>query len=93
MVNQVVTRLFPFTRGTYLELYRELTFRLSALQMLLVGMAAKHEGLDERLVVQLFQSFARKVDHNGRLLGTLHESFKAASKTPFFDVMWLLKEA
>ena len=93
LVNQVVTRLFPFTRGTYLELYRELTFRLSALTMLLVGMAAKHEGLDERLVVQLFQSFARKVDHNGRLLGALHESFKADSKTPFFDVMWLLKEA
>lgn len=92
LVNQVITRLFPFTRGSYLELYRELTFRLSALQMLLVGMAAKHQGLDEGLVIQLFQSFARKVDHNGRLLETLHESFKADAQGSFFDVMWLLKE-
>lgn len=92
LVNQVITRLFPFTRGTYLELYRELTFRLSALQMLLVGMAAKHQGLDDGLVVQLFQSFSRKIDHNGRLLETLHESFKTDSQAPFFEVMWLLKE-
>ena len=93
LVNQVITRLFPFTRGSYLELYRELTFRLAALQMLLVGMAAKHQGLDEGMVIQLFQSFSRKIDHNGRLLETLHESFKTDAQAPFFEVMWLLKEA
>ena len=92
LVNQVITRLFPFTRGSYLALYRELTFRLSALQILLVGMAAKHRGLDEKMVIQLLQSFSRKIDHNGRILDTLNDSFEAGAQAPFFEVMCLLKE-
>jgi len=56
LVNNVIARLFPFTRGSYLDLYRELVLNLSVIQVLLVGIAAHHKGLDEMLVIQLFQS-------------------------------------
>ena len=92
-MNQVITRLFPFTRGTPLDLYREMVFNLSILQVLLVGMAAQGQGLDEGRVLQLFQSFARKSDHNRGYLGKLLESLQATEQDSFVHVMWLLKES
>ena len=92
LVNQVITRLFPFTRGSYLDLYREMVFNLSILQVLLVGMAARHKGLDEEKVVQLFQSFARKSDHNSSYLKNLIESIAPGEHDSFVHVMWLLQE-
>ena len=93
LVNQVITRLFPFTRGSYLDLYREMVFNLSILQVLLVGMAAQHKGLDEVLVVQLFQSYSRKSDHNRSHLDKLIESLHAHEQDTFVHAMWMLKEA
>ena len=92
LVNNVIVRLFPFTRGSYLDLYRELVFNLSILQVLLVGMATQHKGLDERLVIQLFQSFARKSDHSKGYQQTLLDSLDATDQNSFTHVMWLLKE-
>lgn len=92
LVNQVVTRLFPFTRGAYLDLYRELVCNLSVIQVLLVGMAAKHQGLNEALVVQLFQTFARNSNHNRSHLDNLIASLRSAEHDSFVDVMWMLKE-
>ncbi|MDO9195558.1 flagellin lysine-N-methylase [Rhodoferax sp.] len=92
LVNQVIARLFPFTRGTYLDLYRELVFNLSITQVLLVGMAAKYEGLDETRVIQLFQSFSRKSDHNRSHLDTLVKALGSGAQDSFVDVMWLLKD-
>jgi lysine-N-methylase len=92
LVNQVICRLFPFTRGTYLDLYRELVFNLSILQVLLVGMAAKYEGLNDTYVIQLFQSFARKSDHKRNYLDTLREAVCADPQDSFVHIMWLLKE-
>ncbi len=92
LVNQVISRLFPFTRGSYLDLYRELVFNLAITQVLLVGMAATHQGLDEARVIQLFQSFARKSDHNRSHLDTLVSALGAGAKDSFVDVMWLLKD-
>lgn len=92
LVNQVVTRLFPFTRGSYLDLYRELVCNLSVIQVLLVGMAAKHQGLDEQTVIQLFQTFARNSNHNRSHLDNLIESLRADAQDSFVHVMWMLKE-
>jgi lysine-N-methylase len=92
LVNQVITRLFPFTRGSYLDLYRELTGNLAIIQVLLVGMAAKHKGLDEDRVIQLFQSFARNSNHNRNHLDNLIESLRADQQDSFVHVMWMLKE-
>ena len=91
LVNQVITRLFPFTRGSYLDLYREMVFNLAILQVLLVGMAVQRKGLDEGCVIQLFQSFARRSEHNGRHLERLVESLHASDQDSFVHVMWLLK--
>ncbi|MDP2806226.1 MAG: flagellin lysine-N-methylase [Gallionellaceae bacterium] len=92
LVNQVITRLFPFTRGSYLELYRELVCSHSVIQVLLVGIAAKNKGLDDELVIQLFQTFARNSNHNKKYLGKLLDSLHAQEGDSFVDVMWLLKE-
>ena len=93
LVNQVITRLFPFTRSFYLDLYREMVFNLAILQVLLVGMAAQGKGLDEGRVLQLFQSFARKSEHSTTYLKEMLESAKATDQTSFVHVMWLLKES
>lgn len=92
LVNQIVTRLFPFTRGAYLDLYRELVCNLSVIQVLLVGMAAKHKGLNEKLVIQLFQTFARNSNHNRSHLDNLIASLHAGAQDSFVNVMWMLKE-
>ena len=80
------------TRGSYLDLYREMVFNLSILHVLLVGMAAQQKGLDEGRVLQLFQSFARKSDHNKGYLAKLRESLQATDQDSFVHIMWLLKE-
>lgn len=92
LVNQIVTRLFPFTRGSYLDLYRELVCNLSVIQVLLVGIATKHRGLDQERVIQLFQTFARNSNHNRSHLDNLVASLHVHEQDSFVDVMWMLKE-
>jgi lysine-N-methylase len=92
LVNQVITRLFPFVRGSYLDLYREMVFNLSILQVLLVGMAGKDRGLTQDSVIQLFQSFARKSDHNRSHLDDLISTLQPGERDSFGHVMWMLKE-
>ena len=60
LVNQVFINLFPFLRGSYLDLYRAMVFNLVIIQVLLVGMSAHFKGLNDALVVQLIQSFSRR---------------------------------
>lgn len=92
LVNQVITRLFPFARGSYLDLYRELVSNLSIIQGLLVGVAAQDKGLDEGRVIQVIQSFARYSNHNRNHLDQLLESLRAGAQDSFVHVMWLLRE-
>jgi lysine-N-methylase len=92
LVNQIINRLLPFTRASYLDLYRELVGNLSIVQVLLVGMAAKHKGLNEQLVIQLFQTFARNSTHNSRHLDNLLAALHTEAQDSFVGVMWMLKE-
>lgn len=92
LVNQVLTRLFPFAIGSYLDLYRELVCNLAILQVLLVGMAAHHQGLNDERVVQLLQSFARKTNHNPVYLEKLLKAIGAHEHGRFVDIMWMLRE-
>ena len=92
LVNQVVTRLFPFTRCSYLDLYREMVCNLSVIQVLLVGIAAKNKGLNEKLVIQLFQTFARNSNHNSGHFDKLITSMHTNAEDSFVHVMWMLKE-
>jgi lysine-N-methylase len=91
LVNMVILRLFPFTRGTYLELYRELVFNLSIVQLLLIGVAGKNQGLTEAMVIQVFQSFARMTDHNRSHLENLAQALHVHNQDSFADIMWMLK--
>ncbi len=92
LVNLVISRLFPFTRGSYLDLYREMVFNVSILQVLLVGMAAKHKGLNDALVIQLFQSFARRAEHNSTHLDALVKSLHPDENDSFVHIMWILRD-
>lgn len=92
LVNQIFTRLFPYTRGSYLDLYRELVCNLSVIQVLLVGIAAKSKGLSDELVVQLFQTFARNSNHNSGHFDKLITSLHTNPQDSFVHVMWMLKE-
>jgi len=92
LVNQLISRLFPFIRGSYLDLYREMVFNLSIIQVLLVGIAAQHEGLDDEVVIQLVQSFARRTDHNADHLDVLVKSLHPSEHDSFVHIMWILKD-
>lgn len=92
LVNDVLNRLFPFTRGSYLDLYREMVFNLVIVQTFLVGMAGHYQGLTDARVVQLIQSFARKSAHNSSYLGKLTEAIASKDAPSFAGVMWMLKE-
>lgn len=93
LVNQVVNRLFPFAIADIPELYRELVCSLAITQTLLIGMAAHHQQLNDDLVLQLLQSFARKTTHNPEYLGKLQAAIGDAQQGKFVDVMWLLKQS
>ena len=92
LVNQVITRLFPFARRSYLDQYRELVCNLAVIQVLLTGIAAKHQGLNEAKVIQLFQTFARHSNHNSAHLDNLLASLYAGEQDSFVHVMWMLRE-
>jgi lysine-N-methylase len=93
LVNQVVTHLFPFVRGTYLDLYRELVFNVSILHVLLVGVAAKHCSMTDSLLIDVFQGYSRKSDHDKRHLDNLTKTLCGSENDSFFDVMWMLKDS
>ena len=92
LVNQVLTRLFPFARGTYLDLYRALIGNLAVIQVLLVGIAAKHQGLNDALVLQLIQTFARHSNHSASHQDKLIAAMRASPDDSFVHAMWLLKD-
>ncbi len=92
LVNQVITRLYPFSETELFDLYRELVCNQALLQVLLVGMAGHYQGLSDERVLQLFQSFTRKTNHNAQYLDRLSEALAADALTSFGDVMWLLRE-
>ena len=92
LVNQVLTRLFPFARGSYLDLYRVLIGNLAIIQVLLVGIAAKHQGLNDALVLQLIQTFARHSNHSASHQDKLIASLRPGPDDSFVHAMWLLKD-
>lgn len=92
LVNEVIIRLFPFTRGAYLDLYREMVCNLAIIQVLLVGIAGHENGLTDELVLQTMQTYARKSNHNRDHFDALLHSLHAGSQDSFIHTMWLLKE-
>lgn len=92
LVNEVLYSLFPFVRGTFLELYRAMVFNLAIIQVMLVGMAGYYKGLTDERVIQLIQSFARRSAHNDSYIRKLTEAIASKDAPSFVEVMWMLKE-
>jgi lysine-N-methylase len=92
LVNEVLANLFPFVRGTVLELYRAMVFNLAIIQVMLVGIAGCYKGLTDERVIQFIQSFARRSAHNDSYIGKLTEAIASKDNASFVEVMWMLKE-
>nr|WP_326529484.1 flagellin lysine-N-methylase [Rhodoferax sp.] len=92
LVNEAIIRLFPFTRGSYLDLYREMVCNLAIIQVMLVGVAGYHQGLTDEWVLQTMQTFARKATHNRDHFDALLRSLHVGPQDSFIHTMWLLKE-
>ena len=94
VVNEVLTKLFPFmsVRGSYLDQYRTLALNLAIVQMFLVGMAGHYKGLTDERVVQLIQSFARRSAHDSSYIGKLTDATRSQGSQTMADEMWMLKE-
>lgn len=92
LVNGVLSNLFPFARGSYLDLYREMVLNLSIIQVFLVGMAGHYQGLTDARVIQLIQSFSLASGHDNSYLGKLTEAIAGKEAPSFVEVMWMLKE-
>lgn len=92
LVTNAHLNMFPFCRGSYLEIYREMVCNLVIIQTILVGMAAYYKGLDDAKVVQLIQSFARSTVHNPDYLKKLTENIGGQHSVSMLDLVWMLKE-
>jgi lysine-N-methylase len=94
LVNEVLTKLFPFmsVRGSYLDQYRTLVLNLAIIQMFLVGMGGHFKGLTDERVIQLIQSFARRSAHDTSYIGKLTEATRSQGGHTMADEMWMLKE-
>jgi lysine-N-methylase len=92
LVNEVLYNLFPFVRGSVIELYRAMVFNLAIIQVMLVGMAGHYKGLTDERVIQFIQSFARRSAHNDNYLRKLTEAITNKDAPTFVEVMWMLKE-
>ena len=92
LVNDVLVNIFPFGRGSFLELYRAMVFNLAIIQVMLVGMAGHYKGLTDARVVQFIQTFTRRSAHNDSYLRKLTEALTDKQAPSFVEVMWMLKE-
>ncbi|MBU1237815.1 MAG: flagellin lysine-N-methylase [Gammaproteobacteria bacterium] len=92
LVNEVLYGLFPFVRGSVIELYRAMVFNLAIIQVMLVGIAGHYKGLTDERAIQFIQSFARRSAHNDSYIRELTEAIASKDEPSFVEVMWMLKE-
>lgn len=65
LVNHVFKELFPISskEGVFYD-YVNMVIRYSLIKMMLIGMSAYHEQLNEEIVVRLIYSFSRSIEHS-----------------------------
>lgn len=64
LVNYTFKNLVPIpVNKSYFEAFMVIVVHYALIKMLLIGMSGFHKGLTEELVIKLFQSFAKTVEH------------------------------
>lgn len=77
LVNYVFKDLMPFQDGrSLLESFCMMIVNYAYIKALLIGMAAFHKTMDDKLVVKLIQSFSRTVEHNAVYINNIYDLFK-----------------
>ncbi|AXH98462.1 hypothetical protein DV702_01305 [Sporosarcina sp. PTS2304] len=76
VVNHVFSKLFPFDKKSMMDSFLMLVINFALVKLHLIGMAKYHEGLTEELVIKLFQSIAKTIDHNNAYLHTVEKMIK-----------------
>lgn len=92
LANEIFRQIFPLMNESPFRLYQELVCNYAIVKLLLVGMAGRHRGLNDALVVKLFQSFSRKASHDSVYLRCLLDSLREQRSESLVHMMWLLRE-
>ena len=79
-VNLFFNLLFPNTDGSNNSLFDEyvtIAMLYALLKVHLVGIAGKHQGLDDELVIRTIQSYAKAMEHNNFYIKSILENLKS----------------
>lgn len=92
LVSEAFRRMFPIIAASAMEAYRELVCNYAIIRFVLIGMAGKHKGLTEALVVKLIQSFTEKSGHDRAYMPKLLQRLQEENSESLMHMMWLLRE-
>lgn len=90
LVDYAFRTLLPLRYNSMLLHFREMVCNYLILKLLLLGLAAYHNKIDEQLVVKLFQSFTRVSAHNSSYLATVISSLEKRNLGDFRALLALL---
>lgn len=77
LVNYIFRTLFPFDHeNNVFKQYASLAINYSILKLLLVGIASFHKGLDENMVIEVLQSYAKVYNHDFSFANQVYENLK-----------------
>jgi lysine-N-methylase len=87
LVNYTFMNLFPYDEDkSVYQQYILLVLRFALIKMLLIGLSAYHKEISENLIVRLFYSFTRVVDHD---LNFMNNALKILEEQNFTTIGYL----
>ncbi|MGN7387123.1 flagellin lysine-N-methylase [Sporosarcina sp. SAFN-015] len=92
LVNYVFTNLFPFDKKTVTDSFTMLVLNISMIKLHLIGMAKYHNGLTIDLVIKLFQSYSKTIDHNSTYLYNVEKLLQDSGYNTLAHMVVLVKD-
>ena len=92
LVHRVARMMFPFEEKGMLVQYHELACVHLISRVVLTGMAAARQGIDEAMVIRFFYTFNRISDHNVHYTQRIVASLEEKNLTQLSQFLLLLKE-
>lgn len=92
LVSEAFRQFFPIMADSAMEAYRGLVCSYAVIRFILIGMAGKHRGLTEELVITLIRTFTQKSSHDRSYIPKLLSKLKEENSESLMHMMWLLRE-
>jgi lysine-N-methylase len=87
LVNYVFKELVPLRNdSTFFESFCMMILHYAYVSLLLVGIAAYHKGITDEIIIKLFQSFSRTVEHTPSYINDIYTLFK---REDFFQLPYI----